>query len=617
MRTIRKLTTAALAALTLALTMPSAAFACGGFFCFTQPVDQSAERILYIQKGNQITAHIQISYTGDDEQFSWVLPLTSLPKLGIGSDSIFQVLEQSTAPRFQLDFENQDGCWAQFNCPMAAAGGREDSSNDGGSGVKILAQENVGPYNTVVISGNSGAELVKWLTDNGYQQPAEATPLIDQYAKTGYVFLALKLQKDKSSGDLAPIVVTLDEASPCLPLRLTGIVAAPEMPIVAWVLGESRAIPKNFLHVELNEATVDWLKPGNNYKTVVSKAVDQASGHAFTTELAKPTSKVQATFANKDWNSSKLATITEPGKMLMAMLEMGLPRTTQLQGMIRKHIAKPKQYEAVTDQEFYGCIQCDSCSGKPCADYKAAVQAQGFDGKAMADDVQKTVIAPLQDMQTSFETSPYITRLYTLVSPPEMNKDPIFAFNKDLPEVDNLHTAKALAICAPGKNQAHAVKITFKSGQEQTIELPDTNDWSFCGFGGPAGFGGAPAFGQGDGDLIAQGGQPAYRVEVIDESGLPLEIDPRDADLVDAELSKAVVGKPSLSSDFLASIGKSAWDPTKPTVDPTKTNGTTPVADSGSGGCTAGRTATFGAGWLAALAMLALVLRRRRSTVSN
>ena len=615
MRTIRKLTTAALAALTLALTMPTAALACGGFFCFTQPVDQSAERILYIQKNDQITVHIQISYTGDDKQFSWVLPLTSLPKLGIGSDSIFQVLEQSTAPRFQLDFENQDGCWAQFNCPMAAAGGRDDGSNGGGGGVKILAQENVGPYNTVVISGNSGTELVKWLTDNGYQQPAESTPLIDQYAKTGYVFLALKLQKDKGAGDLAPIVVTLQETSPCLPLRLTSIAAAPEMPIVAWVLGESRAIPKNFLHVELNEATVDWLKPGNNYKTVVSKAVDQASGHAFTTELAKPTSKVPATFAQKDWSSAKLAGITEPGKMLMAMLEMGLPRTTQLQGIIRKHIAKPKEFEAVSDQEFYSCVQCDGCTGSPCDGIKAAVKAQGFDGKAMADDIQETVIAPLQGMQTSYETSAYITRLYTLVSPPEMNKDPIFAFNKDLPEVDNVHTAKALAICEPGKNQAHAVKITFKSGQEQTIELPNTNDWSFCGFAGPVGFGGAPAFGQGDGDLVASGGQPAYRVEVIDESGLPLEIDPRDADLVDAELSKAVAGKPSLSSEFLATLGKSAWDPTKTTVDPNKPDTTTPTSAASGGGCTAGRTASWGAGWLAALAMLVLVVRRRRNTV--
>jgi hypothetical protein len=256
-------------------------------------IDQSAERILYIQEGGTITVHIQISYTGDDDQFSWILPLPSQPTLGIGSDSIFSVLEMGTAPRFNLQWQNTPNCWAGQTCALAEAGGRrEDSNGGGGDGVTVLAQEKVGPYETVTIKGNSGAELLKWLSDNGYQQPAEAGPMIDQYAKGGYVFLALKLQKDKSSGDLAPIVVTLDETSPCLPLRLTAIAAAEDMPVVAWVLAEHRAIPKNFLHVEINEATVDWLQPGSNYKSVVSKAVDQASGHAFTTELARPTSKL-------------------------------------------------------------------------------------------------------------------------------------------------------------------------------------------------------------------------------------------------------------------------------------------------------------------------------------
>ena len=38
--------------------------------------------------------------------------------------------------------------------------------------------------------------------------------------------------------------------------------------------------------------------------------------------------------------------------------------------------------------------------------------------------------------------SKYLTRLLTIVSPEEMTKDPIFAFNPDLPDVSNQHTAK-------------------------------------------------------------------------------------------------------------------------------------------------------------------------------
>lgn len=602
--------------LTCVVVAPTSAWACGGFFCFTQPIDQSAERILYIKKGNQITVHIQISYTGEDQKFSWILPLTAKPTLGIGSDSIFQVLEGATSPRFQLDMQNVDGCYANMMCPMAAAGGGREDGNSTKGGVTVLGQEKVGPYDTVTLSGNSGAELIKWLNDNGYQQPAESAPLIDTYAKTGYVFLALKLQKDKSNGDLAPIVVTLEEPNPCLPLRLTAIAATPEMPIVAWVLGDHRAIPKNFLHVEINEATIDWLDPNNNYKNVVSKAVDQAAGHAFTTELAKPTSKVPVAFVSNPeaWKNHKLGTITEPGKMLTAMNELGLPRTTQMQQVIRKFIPKPAEFKDVSDQEFYmGCLPCEGCNDGPCAAMKAAVAKQGFDAAKMVEEIETMVIKPLLAMQDSYNASAYVTRLFTLVSPAEMNKDPMFAFNKELPEVDNVHTAKASPICEAGKNQAHSIKITFQSGQEMTVKLPDNSDWKFCrGFGGFGGFGGAAQFGKGDGAVNTAGGQPAYRVTVLDESGGPLEIDPRDAELVDAELSKAENGKPSLSEAFKASLGKSTWDPARPVVEPTNTGGNKPQvtnADSG-GGCTAGGGAIAGAGWLLLLA-LGLIWRRR------
>lgn len=594
------------------------AFACGGFFCFTQPIDQSAERILYLKKDDSITVHIQISYTGDDDKFSWILPLTAVPKLGIGSDSVFQVLEQGTAPRFQVDFSSQEGCWANIGCSMAASGGRSEDNTNGGGGVKVLAKENVGPYEAVTLAGNSGAELVKWLSDNGYQQPASSAPLIDQYAKTGYVFLALKLQKDMGAGDLAPIVVTLAEPNPCLPLRLTAIASVPELPVVAWVLADHRAIPKNFLHVEINEATVDWMNPTSNYKNVVSKAVDQASGHAFTTELARPTSKLPLSFANKEWKASDLDGITEPGAMLMKMLEIGLPRTSQLQQLIRKHIPKPEAFKDVADQQFYNCIQCDGCNEEPCASQKAAVKAQGFNAKAMVADLQTYVIAPLQAMQSAYEATPYLTRLYTLVSPPEMNKDPIFAFNAELPEVDNVHVAKGVAICKAGTSQAHQVKLTLKSGQEVTIDLPQNGGGSLCrGFGGAGGFGGTPSFNSGDAAPLSAGGQPAYRVEVLDEKGGPLEIDPRDADLVDAELSKAVAGQPSLSASFIATLTKSTWDPTKSQVDPKPTNGGAPAASAGGGGggCNAGPMGTAGtsaAGLSALVAACALLLRRRR-----
>jgi len=600
------------------LVSPSLAYACGGFFCFTQPVDQSAERVLYVKHANKVTAHIQISYSGDDDKFSWVLPLLKVPEVGVGSDSVFTTLEQATQPRFQLEWKNTSNCAGYSACAFdAAAGGGGNGGGGGGSGVSVLKEELVGPYKTVVIQGNSGAELMEWLNTHGYVQPPETAPLLDVYAKQSYVFLALQLQKDQSAGDITPIVVTLDEVAPCLPIRLTKLAVKPDMPIVTWTLGAARAVPKNYLHVTLNEATLDWLQPGANYKTVVSKAVDQASGHAFTTEYAQPASKFPTKFANPKWDTKKLETLKDPGAFLNAMLGQGLPRNTQMQALIRTYIPKPAKYEKVEDNQFYNCIQVTDNASGVCKEYRDAVLAQGFDPVAFAKALQDKVVTPLVTVQKHLDASKYLTRMYTTLSADEMDKDPIFAFNPSLPDVSNLHKATALPICKPGSKQAVQAKLTFESGQTLLVDLP--KNLNQCRWrGGPAG----ATFGKGDAAIVAAGGQPAKSVEVMDETGDPINIDPRLAEKVDAALNLATVGKPSLSAEFLATLPVSTWDSTKTTVDPLPIDGKNPTTPDGNtastdgGGCVAAPVSGGSTGpALMLLLVMGWLVRRRVGTV--
>lgn len=618
-RTISRRGGSALVATLLAVLLtPTAALACGGFFCFTQPIDQSAERILYIRNSDSITVHIQISYTGDDEQFSWVLPLMSVPQLGIGSDSVFPVLEQLTSPRFQLDVQNKQGCYLDQPCMQldAAADGGGGGPAAGGGGVQILLEEKVGPYDAKVISGDDGAEMFQWLNDNGYVQPPEAQPLIESYVDNKFVFLALKLQKDKSVGDLAPIVVTLDENEPCLPIRLTKIAASDDMPIVAWFLGEHRAIPKNYLHVEINEATIDWFNPSANYKAVVSKAIDQASGHAFTTEYAKPNKQIQPwqqndpnaqpvnifdnRFELQNADTAKLAGMTEPGDFLQEMFSQGFPRNTSIQNMIRKYMPKADPYADVSDNEFYGCIQgYQPGQGEPCDSYYASLPA--FDAKAFAQELQEVVVEPLAAVQKSFGDLPYLTRLYTTLDASEMDKDPIFSFNPDLPDVDNLHVAVAEPICAEGEQQAKKAKLTFADGRELEVDVPTDVDNCFgFGFGGS---GQSVGFGDGGAGAINDaGGQPAKEIAVLDEQGPPLVVAMEDAERVDGALNNAEAGKPSLDDAFVDSL-----DDPAPTANASNNSG---------GGCTAsptGAPASSGAGFMLLLVGAAFLARRRRA----
>lgn len=581
--------TATFALLELATAAP--AWACGGFFCNLQdPINQAAERVLYIAKNNAITAHIQIQYSGPPAGFSWVLPLQKQPKLGVGSDSIFSALENHTKPTFYLEQQHDEKCHFQ-QCALLQAGSvglPNAGTKDSGGGVTVLAVEAVGPYDTVVLQGDTGEAVQTWLSSNGFVQPASTKPLLDLYAKKKFVFLALKLQGSKDTKDLQPIVVTLDEPSPCLPIRLTSVAAEPDMPIILWLLGKHRAIPKNFLHVQINDKTIDWMTGGANYWTVVSKAADQGSGHAFVTEYAGKSSILQGAFAGKQWDAAKFATLTEPGSFLMAMISQGIPRTSQLQTLIRKYIPKPKSLESKTDQEFYSCIQSEcGWSGKPgkfkcdpaCESIKEATAGQAFDGKAFADAIDQGVIKPLTEVQGDFDAQPYLTRLFTLVSPSEMDKDPIFAWNPDLPEVARERKAKAKPICTDGTANATKAELQFADGGTLTVDVPKEQRTGCFGPGLSA------ASKDQKGPLVAAGGQPARVVEVLDESGGAYVVDPRVADKVDAELNKAVPGQPSLSDMFKKSLPPVTWNP--------NLTGTVPgMPAKGGTGADAGGTAT-------------------------
>ena len=58
-------------------------------------------------------------------------------------------------------------------------------------------------------------------------------------------------------GDLQPIALTYEADLPGIPIRLTAIATQPNLGVLTWVLGTDRAIPSNYLHVEINEARID------------------------------------------------------------------------------------------------------------------------------------------------------------------------------------------------------------------------------------------------------------------------------------------------------------------------------------------------------------------------
>ena len=618
----------ALALAALATTaLPGRADACGGFFCsLSSPVEQAGERILFAVSGTNVTAHIQIQYQGPSEKFSWVLPLPSVPTLGVGSDLMFDALRAQTDPQFQLEWKNDEGCNFQGGmCPMEAAGGFDNGGPPPPSpaDVNVLAEGDVGPFNYKVVESSSGDALFTWLNENGYDQPEESKGIIGHYVNQKFVFLALRLLKDKDAGDLQPVVVNYTAPTlACVPLKLTSIAALANMPVWTWILAKARAVPMNFFHVLLNAKAYDWLNCAGNqyyfggpggfggfypggvdcqkaYLDLVTKAVDEAAGHAFVTEFAG-SSAVMAEKIYKEgmFDLAKLAKIATPGEFLQEMLNQNFPRNAFFQQVIKDNIPKPDDAklpeDCKGDQAFYSTFNLDKCAG--------FIEGWTFDPQKMADDLEERVVKPLKDAQGLFDHHPYLTRVFTTISPEEMTKDPVFSFNPDLADVSNLHKVTAKAHCKPGSTyDADAVTLMFDDGDEITVQ----GDFQQCG-----GFIAQP----GTGGTDAQ--PPVAEIQIMSESGQPTPVDKKDVVVQDAILDTK---SPNPNQSDAVQTPEANTNPgnsgtfATPTVNPTTK---TPAGDSGSSSdCAFG----FGPASAAPVALLlgllagVAILRRRRS----
>jgi MYXO-CTERM domain-containing protein len=448
--------------LVLALIVPRSAAACGGFFCGTTPVDQAGEKILFAVDELGIEVHVQIKYTGTDSEFAWVVPVQKVPTLKLGVDQVFYLVDQLTKPVFYLNW-HETGMCRNPNLgggDLDNAGGPPLPGPHSGSGVDVVAQSVVGPYDSAIIRSDDPQAIKNWLSQNGYNLTPAGAALLDPYVQEQDYFVALKLHAGSDVKDIAPIVLRFAGGEPCVPLRLTAVAAVNDMKVTAFLLGQHRAVPQNYYEVRPDLARIDWLAGGSNYESVVSAAANEASGNAFVTEYAGPSSILHgAIYVPDRFRLDYLRTLTDPAQYVSELLAEGWPRTAQMQNELRRWIPMPQSLHdmGITEQQFYNCLSC----------YRSALAGVAFDPVGMTNELDQRVAQPLAEAQGLFDTFPSLTRLFTMISPPEMTLDPTFTFNADLGLVSNVHQADAYLQCGLGGGYGQSpIRIVLPDGRE-------------------------------------------------------------------------------------------------------------------------------------------------------
>ena len=245
------------------------ASACGG--CFHPPTqtvsDITDERMLLSVSSTQSTLYDQIEYSGSPTSFAWVLPIHGTVTVGLSADVLFNSIDAMTATQINPPPVNcpSPSCNAGSKRSLSATAG--DNASTEPPAVQVLSQANVGPYSTVQLHSNDSSALDAWLTQNGFNIPAAVQPILDQYVKEGFDFLAMKLLPNQGVQAMRPVRVTMPGASLSLPLRMASIGTGAVTGITIWVVADGRYEPQNFpfFHIEDSQLVWDFSTNLSNY----------------------------------------------------------------------------------------------------------------------------------------------------------------------------------------------------------------------------------------------------------------------------------------------------------------------------------------------------------------
>ncbi len=436
------------------------------------PVVQAGERILFAYADGTVTAHIQIQYDGDPDRFGWLVPLPSFPEVSLGVDSLFAQLIAQTQPVYQLQRQPNGLC--AFNEANDGSPTNLDGRSGGRNGV-VAVEGSIGAFDYAVLKADEKQPMLDWLNDNRYVVPEGTDAVVDRYIFEGAYFLAVKLKSGNGVRDIQPIVVAYESDNPMIPIVLTSVAALEDMPITSFVLGDSRAIPRNYRHTIINLEKIDWFNAGQNYNDVIIAATNEAEdGQSFITEYAGTSAIMQdllfwpGRFGDRD----TFETETEAGRFVRGLRTAGFTWTPQLIAILERTFPFPTSLldEGITSDEYYQVL--DYYLNGYRDENPAAFDGVdlSFDAAALTQELWERIVEPSIAADALFDMHPKLTRLYTTLSPLEMTRDPVFSFNPSLPDVSNIHTAIFETDCGVAGRGV----LTLPDGRRFSVDDPTT-----------------------------------------------------------------------------------------------------------------------------------------------
>ena len=233
----------------LLLLLPTDGYApCVMFTPPEQELNGTGQRafIVYGPQTQQVNLVPSINIRGEATEFAIVIPTPSIPKLDTVDRRIFRELNDVTMP-----VTRWRGGGGSSGCNIFTTGDSEDSvvfdSAAEDEGVTIISEQQVGVFDTVILTADNPMALTDWLDEHGYHHSIEDNAILQSYIDEKWIFTAMRLNVAQFEGGegrqarflnatIDPILLTYTAERLIYPLRLTSISAREGTDVTVYIL---------------------------------------------------------------------------------------------------------------------------------------------------------------------------------------------------------------------------------------------------------------------------------------------------------------------------------------------------------------------------------------------
>ena len=168
---------------------------------------------------------LEVRYEGAPGDFGWIVPVPSTPRLRPDDARLFVVLSQATQ-EVRAQYSDRTHRLTSTQC-----------STSQGPDVTVIQRARVGIYDAAVLAARHGSGLQRWLRANGFRAPPNAGAIFEDYARRGWVFVALRITRARAdssaartlaSGTIQPVRFRFRTPEPVYPLRVSSLGSARE-----------------------------------------------------------------------------------------------------------------------------------------------------------------------------------------------------------------------------------------------------------------------------------------------------------------------------------------------------------------------------------------------------